>query len=885
MKTDNEESGELGDSNGVLAQYQTTRIRALGWTSYKRIFQLAKEFARTLDPSDFRVTNKFPYNGIVRVWPDDKTTDQFNLEYDRTVFVYKTLYRSQLLCQLFEYIYKSSSNKAKAQPINSQRISKNGLRTDCKLTSLTYGIQETNHSNKILQEYYWINISNILIDEKSNGIVIEYSNRIKAFIIQDLAGFINNSKGHIKNLGITNISIMSNQSLPTQLNLRNEAYTKTGMAIAIYDINKYTKRYERSAARQFHITEDFIIEKDSSGFQYVSYHKVTDVYALVRNINNQKEFTIEYQDGSSRSYSCGVRDTLLATLLDICHAAGNSKVTVTGELSDYLRLMPRYTEEDYQSSITDAFFGASSIENWFLTKLSKVCKSVLIENSLSVIEETAKEFNANVPAFGISPNSDITLVKTCLVGILKYINTLVVQVVTNNVASSTNALSTTAVSVEHSKVITILLQTLHRIIPCVNGYKAFVEIKEIDSRLLIYQLLKFENDFINYWSLQILTVLCKCPLNPRNSQQEFVNKHTLLTDKMLTCLIELLSSSITEDIEEIDDEIEEGNIENQEEEQSDSNFDEPINMYKADRKIPNESLNLPNKPPPPIPTDGKGDRINNVESKAKPQEVKVKPEEKPKPQENIPIDTKKPAVKPNPSTTSHLPTVSDINPTNQARKAVFDVNNLTREQNISSLAVSKQTSFPNSLVIVSSAVLLESIVSSNRDTSSPELLNRVYSPSSAQRFISRFLVATWMSGSDKTNPAKGLLLRILPSGLIEYLKFKAITEEHRKNLDEIEEEFYTIYNNLNNKSHINSNVRKTVKPNDLQIRMRKRISTVLKEQNIDRVSKTIQPVVHTQPGIGTILNQFEPQNPVPNTLSGPPGTLILAPENYRIIHV
>ncbi len=36
MKTENEESGELGDSDGILAQYQTTRIRALGWTSYKR---------------------------------------------------------------------------------------------------------------------------------------------------------------------------------------------------------------------------------------------------------------------------------------------------------------------------------------------------------------------------------------------------------------------------------------------------------------------------------------------------------------------------------------------------------------------------------------------------------------------------------------------------------------------------------------------------------------------------------------------------------------------------------------------------------------------------------------------------------------------------------
>ena len=118
---------------------------------------------------------------------------------------------------------------------------------------------------------------------------------------------------------------------------------------------------------------------------------------------------------------------------------------------------------------------------------------------------------------------------------------------------------------------------------------------------------------------------------------------------------------------------------------------------------------------------------------------------------------------------------------------------------------------PNSLVIVASSALLESIVSSKRDSSSPELMNKVFdllstrveilihmlrstsflimenaailmhlllknrkpaaerlreaalsdclvlkhffngvfSPSSSQRFISRFLVASWTSGGDE----------------------------------------------------------------------------------------------------------------------------------------
>ena len=139
---------------------------------------------------------------------------------------------------------------------------------------------------------------------------------------------------------------------------------------------------------------------------------------------------------------------------------------------------------------------------------------------------------------------------------------------------------------------------------------------------------------------------------------------------------------------------------------------------------------------------------------------------------------------------------------------------------------SESVFFPNSLVIVSAAALLESIVSSRRDTSSPELLcsfldllsdrsevlihmlrsssflimenaavlmfillknrgssaktlkelalsecltlkhiyNAVFSPSDTQRYISRFLANTWLTGSERSNPGKALLHRMIPTG-------------------------------------------------------------------------------------------------------------------------
>jgi hypothetical protein len=208
----------------------------------------------------------------------------------------------------------------------------------------------------------------------------------------------------------------------------------------------------------------------------------------------------------------------------------------------------------------------------------------------------------------------------------------------------------------------------------------------------------------------------------------------------------------------------------------------------------------------------------------------------------------KKTVTPNPSALSHLSFI----PKTEASNSSSLNNPGVRRANPTGNTDESLGFFPNSLVIVGAAALLESVVSSQRDTSSPELLNQVldllsarcevlihmlrstsflimenaailmfvllknrpkvasllrelalseclvlkhfysglFSPSISQRFISRFLVATWMSGPAKHNDGKALLLRIIPSGLVEYLKYAAISEEHRRNLDEMEEDFY-----------------------------------------------------------------------------------------------
>jgi DnaJ family protein C protein 13 len=836
--------------------------------SYKRIFQLTRDSVLTLDPGNFTVTNTFGYGSFSKLGPDEKVEDQFTLEVDKTTYVFKTPFRSQILCQLFECIQKKHPTKFKSMgPFVAHRLRKNGSRVDCRIIASTYGLVETDPTGRILQEYKYVNIHGYGVDEKERAIFFEASGRTKVFYVDDLHVLATGFKGQVKQLGLEkSVQVVTGKVLNDIVSFRMAKYQATGLGVATFDVSKITKRSARPVPRQMHVTEAYIIEKDLSGFQYVSFQKVTSIYAIVRNWTTPREFTIEYDDGTSRSYLSATRDTLLALILDIAHAAGNLRVIVTGEISDNLRLMPRFAEEEYQSSIKDAFFGASSIEAWFLTRLAKVCKAVPVDSDAVIV--ACVELNANVACPGIAANSDSTLVRTSMTGILRCLNQAIVGALAND-------------RLDQSRAIVSMLQSLYRIIPCTHGYKTFVEVKEVDTRLLILQLIQLENDFVNYWTLEVLLTLCGCtalPANARNTQQEFVNKHTLLTDKMLTNLIDLMSARIDHHHVGGDEGAEEG-------------------ATAAAPSWGGETAAAAAAALPPQP----------------------------------PSDAGKPAVAANPSPTAHLPSVGPASgkPSSgpQTRPA----------RSLSDSAKDTSNFFPNSLVIVGAAALLESIVSSKRDTSSPELMNKVldlleersevlvlmlrstsflimenaailmfvllknrpavgpalkemalsealalkhfyngvFSSSSSQRFISRFLVATWMSGSERSNPGKALLRRMIPSGLVEYLKFASITEEHRKNLDEMEEEFYS---NMSGTSRGAAKKTTNTAADDLQVRMRKRISAALKDQIVER-PKAIAAV-----GDAAATNAANKAAvPAGGAAAAAVGQAPAAPENYRIM--
>eukprot|EP01035_Chromulina_nebulosa_P027626 gene27626-36362_t len=221
-----EEGIEKNEDEEVIAQYQTARVRVvlLLWTSYKRIFQLTKNAVITLDPTKFTVTNRFLYSSIIDLKIDEHGQDQFILEYGTTKFTYQTAFRSHLLCQLFECISKIRPDKFRRfGPYTAERLHKDNSRTECRLTITSFGIVESFPNDQLIQEYKWVNITKLGVDNHSKGLHFVVSGRLKIFFSSsDLSSILQASRDQVKQLGITDteLQFISDQSVEEAIDLR-----------------------------------------------------------------------------------------------------------------------------------------------------------------------------------------------------------------------------------------------------------------------------------------------------------------------------------------------------------------------------------------------------------------------------------------------------------------------------------------------------------------------------------------------------------------------------------------------------------------------------------------------------------------------------------------
>jgi hypothetical protein len=209
----------------VISQFRVLKL-GMFWSTKKRIFQLTNIGIVTIDPGTFRVTNSLDYSSVTSLVSDETTEDQFTLTAAGESFLFKTSYRTQLLCQFIEcattYCPQLSHLFSSFGPFESQRIRKSRVKIDCRLSIAPYGVVELDKSGKVLQKYLFVNITGFGIDEKTKMFFFIHSERAKIFTCDNPSQVLDVTKKQLKLLGIAKPTIFGTSSANEVFEKRSE---------------------------------------------------------------------------------------------------------------------------------------------------------------------------------------------------------------------------------------------------------------------------------------------------------------------------------------------------------------------------------------------------------------------------------------------------------------------------------------------------------------------------------------------------------------------------------------------------------------------------------------------------------------------------------------
>jgi len=214
-----------GEEAVVIAQFQVIKFGML-WSTKKRILQVTTHGVCTLDPSNFKATNAIDYASITSLVSDESTDDQFTLTAAGNSYCFKTVFRTQLLCQLIESATKHCPQLlglfVSHGPFDVQRMRKSKVKVEARLAPAAHGLVELDPSGKVLQQYAYVNITRYGSDEKANVFFFVHSDRIKLFVCSGLSRLLEAVKKQLKLLGLGKPVFYANQNANDAFDKRKE---------------------------------------------------------------------------------------------------------------------------------------------------------------------------------------------------------------------------------------------------------------------------------------------------------------------------------------------------------------------------------------------------------------------------------------------------------------------------------------------------------------------------------------------------------------------------------------------------------------------------------------------------------------------------------------
>ncbi|KAI2510862.1 protein of unknown function (DUF4339) [Fragilaria crotonensis] len=539
-----------------LYQFQVSKLRS--WrTGYVRLLSLYDDRFCTFDPDSHEITNTWSYASLTD-WmavPKEKGVILLQTSSDKLKFKCHHVERAVVLSALLQRKVAFEKTTGEDWPVfrSCARLTRHGSRVEMSIRVCPHGLQELHPASmQVIQTYPYTDIVAVSFTaDEQTGIVLHLRNgsvskKARLFFIQSSrrhgngrSDLLTLMREHYETLGIE-LQIGESSSVPAFLESRRATGSKQTIVMT-WDVTKVTPRHDAAivgpnqgwlggcVSRTLAVSsQGNILELD--GGSVVSMRSLADVHALVRHSHSDK-ITVEYKRGFTRVYGSSRRDALLVSLLD---AASNLASNRTIDVSDV-------TTSGYSLSDTSipeepgGLFQPISIPLYCLKRvhaLSTAAYAFLSHNDgsstkpgqqVDVVEEcsgtvdTCREFNATIAPTGEglprSPNDKYILGSTgALWGIL---SRLLASEGQNSRDRHRAELAATPV-----------LQVLFRLSQTPAGFKGTAELSTFQG--CIKDLWCIEDEFCQFWSFRVLSILMVSPLTIRDKEVEYVNKRIIL---------------------------------------------------------------------------------------------------------------------------------------------------------------------------------------------------------------------------------------------------------------------------------------------------------------------------------------------------------------------
>ncbi|KAG1699759.1 hypothetical protein DVH05_012652 [Phytophthora capsici] len=399
-----------------VTKYQVIKVSWRG--KYERILALAPTRFCTIDPRDFEVTNTWSLTALLSINLDPSDPQGFVLSLKgpkkEEQLKLRCRFRSRLLSDL--YRLKDQYQKRNAQSgtgFQCSKWSRRGHMINCMLDVGMDGVV-INQPGIMRSKYLYTDMEHLtLLNDSQDGFAIGFTGRSRLFFSQQRGQIYQRIQAAAEAIGCK-IQARVNVSAEKIQEERGYYGLNNGEPFVQFHAKKLTPKYEEPQERVLSLHEKVLVELDQGG-QVVACYNYADIYVLVREPASSEQFEIQFRNGQVKTYVAKDRDGVLSAIYDICITCEeNPELFITGVVNQRgLRLLPFSEVED--TTETQSFFNDSSIGSWYLQRMASVGK---FGNSMKVGDrgfvEIVAEFNANVPASGISYNMKHTIIGDAL---------------------------------------------------------------------------------------------------------------------------------------------------------------------------------------------------------------------------------------------------------------------------------------------------------------------------------------------------------------------------------------------------------------------------------------------------------------------------------------